>query len=126
MTRMRVVPWLRVVSAECNAQFIPDKIKERKKNSETSSLAFLCYTLAQLKKGIYRNSKIRDEVHADTAFLLMLLNKIELELILLLRMDCFGRLNPELGIKRIFELLICIMWCKTKWVHKFYTSRKCL
>ena len=80
MTRMRVVPWLRVVSAECNAQFIPDKIKERKKNSETSSLAFLCYTLAQLKKGIYRNSKIRDEVHADTAFLLMLLNKIELEL----------------------------------------------
>jgi len=49
---MRVVPGLRVVSAECNAQFIPDKIKERKKNSETSSLAFLCYTSAQLKEGI--------------------------------------------------------------------------
>ena len=47
----------------------------------------------------YRNSKIRDEVHADTAFVLGLPIKMELELILLLRMDCYGRSYPELGIK---------------------------
>ena len=33
------------------------------------------------------------------------------------------RSYPELGIQRIFVLVICIMWCKTIWVHHFHTSR---
>ena len=37
------------LSAEWNARFIPDKIKETR--SETSSLAFLCHT-SQIKEGI--------------------------------------------------------------------------
>ena len=42
------------LSAEWNARFIPDKIKEigiEEIKSETSSLAFLCHT-SQLKEGI--------------------------------------------------------------------------
>ena len=46
-------------------------------------------------------------------FLLILLLKMKLELILLLRMNCYRRSYPEWGIKRIIVLLICIMWCKT-------------
>ena len=42
---------------------------------------------------------MRDEVHADTDFVLGLLIKMELELILLLRIDCYGRSNSDLGIK---------------------------
>ena len=44
---MRVVPGLRVVSA-----IHPRQDKGKEKNSETSSLAFLSYTSAQLEEGI--------------------------------------------------------------------------
>ena len=74
----------------------------------------------------YRNSKIRDEVHDDADFLLILLSQMELELILLLRMDCYGRSysDSRVGYKKDV-LLLCIMCCTTTWVHQFHTSPKC-
>ena len=71
--------------------------------------------------------------NADTGFFLLilllkmeleliLLLKMELELILLLKMDCYGRSSPELGRKRIFVLLIYIMWCKTIYDFINYTQ----
>ena len=65
-------------------------------SSLSEKLYFQLFSAIHLSwKKEYRNSKIRDEVHADTIFLLILLLKMELELILFLRMDCYERSYPE-------------------------------